>query len=78
MSDNYFELESFIRGHHIYKDVWTPVVNEELSCRREEGNISDPYAVAFIKSGVIVGHVPRCTFNKVIVRTINRIKVHRF
>ena len=33
-------------------------MNEELSCRREEGNISDPYAVAFIKSGVIVGHVP--------------------
>ena len=54
-----FEMESCIRGHHIYKDIWTPVVDEELSCRREEGNISDPYAVAFIKSGVIVGHVPR-------------------
>ena len=37
-------------GHHA-------VVNEELSCRKEEGNISDPYPVAFIKSGIIVGHV---------------------
>ena len=54
-----FELESCIRGHHIYKDVWTPVVHEELNCRREERNISDPYAVAIIKSGNIVGHVPR-------------------
>ena len=33
-------------------------VNEELSCRKEEGNISDPYTVAFIKSGVIIGYVP--------------------
>ena len=56
---NCFEMESCIRGHHIYKDIWTPVVDEELSCRREEGNISDPHAVAFIKSGVIIGHVPR-------------------
>ena len=39
-------------------------MNEELSFRREEGNISYPYAVAFIKSGVIIGHVPRQIFNK--------------
>ena len=53
-----FELDSCIRGHHIYKDVWTPVVDEGLNCRREEGNISDPYVVAAIKSGSVVGHVP--------------------
>ena len=34
-----FEMESCIRGHHIYKDIWTSVVDEEFSCRREEGNI---------------------------------------
>ena len=39
-------------------------MNEELSCRREEGNIFDLYAVAFIKSGIIVGHVPHWIFNK--------------
>lgn len=54
-----FRLESCIHGHHIYKDVWTPVVDEQLNCRREEGNISDPYAVATVKSGNIVGHKPR-------------------
>ena len=42
----------------------TPVVNEELSCGREEENIFDPYAIAFIKSGIILGHMPRQTFNK--------------
>ena len=33
-------------------------MDEELNCRREEGNILDPYAVVIIKSGNIVGHVP--------------------
>ena len=42
-------------------------MNEELSCRREEGNISDSYAVAFIKSGVIIGHMSSRIFNKDIV-----------
>ena len=32
-------------------------MDEGLNCRREEGNISDPYAVAIIKSGNIIGHV---------------------
>ena len=39
-------------------------MNEELICRREEGNISDSYTVAFIKSGIIIGHMPRWIFNK--------------
>ena len=55
ISGNYFELGCTC-GHHIYKDVWTPVVNEELSCRREKGNTSDLYTVAIIN--IIVGHLP--------------------
>ena len=46
-------------------------MNEELKCRREEGSISEPYAVAFIKSGIIVGHLPR---HKDIALLIRRIK----
>ena len=49
---------SCVRGYHVYKDLWIPVTNEELACRREPGNVHDPYAVAVTKSG-IVGHVPR-------------------
>ena len=32
-------------------------MDEGLNCRKEEENISDPYAVAIIKSGKIIGHV---------------------
>lgn len=50
---------SCIRGYHIYKDIWTPVIDEELQCRREPANIIDRYAVAVLKSGTIVGHLPK-------------------
>ena len=40
-------------------NVWSSVLDEELPCQRETGNISDPFAVSVLKDGVIVGHVPR-------------------
>ena len=53
-------FNSCIRGHHVhvYKSIWTPFLEEQLSCQREHGNIEDLYAVAMIKDGVIIGHVP--------------------
>ena len=50
---------SKIRGYHIYKEIWTAAIGEPLSCRREIGNLMDPYAVAVVKAGVVVGHIPR-------------------
>ena len=54
-----FELSSCVRGHHIYKSSWTPTLGEELDCRREADNSSDPYVVAVIRMSAIVGYVPR-------------------
>ena len=48
-----------MRGFHIYKDAWEPT-EELLTCRREPGNIHDPYAVSMVNgTSVVVGHVPR-------------------
>ena len=44
-----FEIQSCVRGYHVYKDIWTPSVGETLSCEREEDNTADPYAVAVKK-----------------------------
>ena len=52
-------VDSCIRGHHVFKDVWTPTVGEQLSCQRETGNNKDRYAVAVLRDHTIVGHVPR-------------------
>ena len=54
-----FQKESCVRGYHVYKDVWNAVLGEELLCQREAGNSSDLYAVAVLKDGTTVGHLPR-------------------
>ena len=43
MEDNGFVAESVVRDHHVYKDIWTPRLRENL---REEGNSKDRFAVA--------------------------------
>ena len=29
-----FEIVGFIRGHHVFKNIWTPEVGEVLMCQR--------------------------------------------
>ena len=43
----------------MYQDRWLPMREETLACQREGGNVYDPFAVKVVKSGVVVGHVPR-------------------
>jgi len=38
-----FETSSFIQGYHVYQDTWTPVIGEQLVCRREDSNPRDHY-----------------------------------
>ena len=59
-----FETESCVRGFHIYKDIWSPLIGEQLKCARETGNPLDRYAVAVVNitpvSTETVGQVLRC------------------
>ena len=52
-------IDSVIRGHHIYKDIWTPFIGEQLDLQHELNNAYDRYAVTIIKKDEIVGRVPR-------------------
>ena len=54
-----FEVESCIRGHHVYKESWNPFIGEELDCRHELSNPADTYAVATMRDAAVVGHIPR-------------------
>ena len=51
--------ESIVRGHHIYKEVWSPVVGELLPVLQESNNVHDRRAVAVFRDGNIGGHIPR-------------------
>ena len=44
-----FEMETCVRGFHVYKTIWEAPVGEELECRRERGSGVDRYAVAVVE-----------------------------
>ena len=54
-----FSVEAVVRGYHVYKDIWTAVIDEEFPCKREDGNRVDPFAVAVRRGDDVIGHVPR-------------------
>lgn len=54
-----FGFASCVRGYHVYQEIWAATEGETLLCSRETRSREDPFAVAVMKSGEIVGHVPR-------------------
>ena len=59
MEEETLAINSAVRGFHVYKNEWNPVLGETLLCEQEFGNIHDPYAVAVVRDKTIIGHVPR-------------------
>ena len=54
-----YHLDSFVRGYHAYKDIWTPKVRDENFCLKSESeNQHDKFAVAIPLEEKVVGHVP--------------------
>ena len=54
-----FSVEAMVCVYHVYQSVWTPTVGEELPCRKEPGNIQDPFSVSIVNGTDVVGHVPK-------------------
>ena len=61
------EFKTAIRGHHVYKQTWTPSLGEILQCKkdnRQEALDHDEHAVGVYKfesddaETMLVGHVP--------------------
>ena len=55
-------LDSVVRGHHVYKRLWTPFIGEQLDVVREDENEHDSRAVADLAA--------------MIARTALRISLH--
>ena len=54
-----YHLDSFVRGYHAYKDIWTLKVGNENFCFKSESeNQHDKFAVAILLEEKVVGHVP--------------------
>ena len=54
-----FMLTSSVRGHHVYKRIWTPVNGKLLQVQAEPGNPHDSHAVSTVHGDTVVGHMPR-------------------
>ena len=52
-------LETFIKGHHVYKDIWTPKQGEQLDVLIEADNRMDKFAVCVKINETIVGHLKK-------------------
>ena len=48
-----FKISSCVREDHIYKDMWSLVLGEEMTCSRENDTIK---ILAVMKVSTIVGH----------------------
>lgn len=56
---NVFEMDSSIRGYHVFRDCWTARDGQILTAEVELGNSKDIYAVSLKLAGDVVGHVPK-------------------
>ena len=64
-----FETMSYVKGCHVYKTLWIPVIGECLLSETEPDNLKDKYAVYVKKENRIAGHLPlgkSCKFAKTI------------
>ena len=52
------KVPSYVRGFHAYQDIWNLHVGEVLSLEREQENPEDKFAVAIVRRGCVVGHIP--------------------
>ena len=55
------KFDAPIRGHHVYKEIWTPQKGDTLYCRKDnrpETLEFDKHAVGVFKEVILVGHVP--------------------
>ena len=60
-----FKIKCASRGFHVYRDIWKPKLSRLLEVFHEQGNVYDPFAMAFkVKSAAmltkaVLGHTPR-------------------
>ena len=55
------KFHAAIRGHHLYKNAWTPKMGEHLSIKkdtREEAMNYDVHALRVFNDENLVGHIP--------------------
>ena len=54
-----FEINTCVKGHHVYRHIWPPEIGENLDAQIEPNNPAEKYANGKWKSGKVVGHLKK-------------------
>ena len=54
-----FEMDSYIKGYHEYREIWTPAMEQALKAVPEPKNVVDKYVVCVMLGDKIVGHLKK-------------------
>ena len=54
-NDAIFLYSNVIKGHHVYKTIWKPIIGECNDVHIEPSNRYDPFAVCIKKDGQVIG-----------------------
>ena len=61
-----FQLSCASRGFHKYREIWNPILGQNLSVQQELGNVHGPFALSLsvkipgeLTKRDIIGHIPR-------------------
>ena len=56
-----FEFTAAVRGFHVFRKIWKPVLNQLLDCFHEQGNDFDYFSIKTCEKDnkKTVGHLPR-------------------
>ena len=55
---SFFNFNLFIRGHHVYQHIWTPIVGEKYRCIWAIENKQDKNTIAVVHEEIVVRHIP--------------------
>ena len=52
------KIDTYVKGYHVYKNIWKPIVNEAMETEMEPDNVMEKYLVYVKKKTSIVRHLP--------------------
>ena len=67
-----YVVDSYIRGFHVYQDIWTPTTGERLSCQTEDSNAFDPPAACVCIIIIIIHGSEECRTKEVLMEERQR------
>ena len=54
-----YQIESFVMGYYVYRNIWSPKEKDILNTEIELSNVMDKFAVVIKNNTITVGHLPK-------------------